>query len=63
MMRALRDLLVDGELRQRMERLGMARAAAFSWRMAAERTLSVYHEVAEAHARQRAGAKVAQVRQ
>src|SRR5687768_9711799 len=46
MMRAMRDVLLDTELRTRMERLGQQRAAAFDWRDAARRTLAVYHEVA-----------------
>jgi glycosyltransferase involved in cell wall biosynthesis len=47
MVRALADLLLDAELRTRMERLGLQRAAHFSWQRAAERTLEVFHEVAE----------------
>src|SRR5947209_1094293 len=47
MVRALADLLLDAELRQRMERLGLQRAAHFSWQKTAERTLEVFHEVAE----------------
>jgi glycosyltransferase involved in cell wall biosynthesis len=46
MMRAMRDLLLDAELRTRMERLGQQRAASFDWRDAARRTLDVYYEVA-----------------
>ena len=45
MTRALADLLLDRELRTRMERLGLARAARFSWRTTAEKTLGIYHEV------------------
>ena len=44
--RALLDLLLDAQLRARMERLGLQRAALFSWRDAAQKTLEVYHEVA-----------------
>jgi len=44
--RALHDLLVDTELRARMERLGLQRASQFHWRRTAEKTLQVYHEVA-----------------
>lgn len=44
--RALLDLLLDGELRARTERLGLQRAALFSWRDASSKTLEVYHEVA-----------------
>ena len=50
--RALADLLLDGELRARMERLGLQRAAHFSWQNTAQKTLEVFHEVAE---RARAG--------
>ncbi len=48
MTRALRDVLVDPELRARLERLGSQRAAAFSWERAAARTLEVYSRVAGA---------------
>jgi glycosyltransferase involved in cell wall biosynthesis len=47
MVRALADLLLDGELRARMERLGLQRAAHFSWQKTARRTLDVFHEVVE----------------
>jgi len=43
---ALRDLLLNPELRQRMERLGMQRAATFSWERTASRTLDLYYAVA-----------------
>jgi glycosyltransferase involved in cell wall biosynthesis len=46
MVRALADLLLDSELRARMERLGVQRAAHFSWQKTAQRTLEVFHEVA-----------------
>lgn len=46
MARAMSDLLLDDELRARMERLGLSRAAHFSWRKTAEMTLEVYREVA-----------------
>lgn len=46
MMQAIRDLVLDAELRSRMERLGQQRAALFSWRHAAQKTLEVYYEVA-----------------
>lgn len=45
--RAMADLLLDGELRARMERLGLQRAAHFSWQKTARRTLEVFHEVAQ----------------
>jgi glycosyltransferase involved in cell wall biosynthesis len=44
--RAMADLLLDAELRARMERLGLQRAAHFSWQKTAQRTLEVFHEVA-----------------
>jgi glycosyltransferase involved in cell wall biosynthesis len=44
--RAIRDILIDGELRSRMERLGLQRAAAFSWQRSAQLTLQVYEQVA-----------------
>ncbi|MFB3777417.1 MAG: glycosyltransferase family 4 protein [Bryobacteraceae bacterium] len=49
MARAMADLLLDPELRARMEKLGMGRAARFSWRDTAEKTLQVYHQVAGRH--------------
>jgi glycosyltransferase involved in cell wall biosynthesis len=45
--RGIADLLLDSELRARMERLGLQRAAHFSWQKTAQRTLEVFHEVAE----------------
>jgi glycosyltransferase involved in cell wall biosynthesis len=47
MVRAIADILLDTELRGRMERLGIQRAAQFSWQKTAERTLEVFHEVME----------------
>jgi glycosyltransferase involved in cell wall biosynthesis len=46
--RAMRDLLLDAELRARMERLGMQRAGIFNWDRTARETLDVYYEVAGA---------------
>ncbi len=46
MVRAIRDVLLDPELRARLERLGSHRASLFSWERAAERTLEVYARVA-----------------
>jgi glycosyltransferase involved in cell wall biosynthesis len=46
MTRAIRDVLLDPELRTRLERLGSHRASLFSWQRAAERTLDVYARVA-----------------
>ena len=45
-MRAMRDVLLDPELRGRMERLGLQRASLFTWERTAQRTLEIYHEVA-----------------
>jgi glycosyltransferase involved in cell wall biosynthesis len=44
--RALRDILIDPELRSRMERLGLQRAATFTWQKSAQLTLAVYEQVA-----------------
>ena len=44
--RAIADLLLDAELKSRMERLGLQRAAHFSWQKTAQKTLEVFHEVA-----------------
>jgi glycosyltransferase involved in cell wall biosynthesis len=46
MARAMLDILRDQELRARLERLGLQRAATFSWEKSAARTLQVYYEVA-----------------
>lgn len=46
MARAMTDLLLDHELRARMERLGLSRAARFNWRSTAEAMLDIYREVA-----------------
>jgi glycosyltransferase involved in cell wall biosynthesis len=48
MVRAMADILLDQELRTRLERLGIQRAAQFSWDQAARRTLEVYYDVAGA---------------
>ena len=45
--RAMADLLLDSEMRTRMERLGLRRAAHFNWQNTAQRTLEVFHEVVE----------------
>jgi glycosyltransferase involved in cell wall biosynthesis len=47
MMRAMVDLIVDAELRTRMERLGQKRASYFTWHKTAQQTLAIYHAVAE----------------
>ena len=44
--RAITDVLLDPELRVRLERLGSQRASLFSWERAAHRTLEVYRRVA-----------------
>jgi glycosyltransferase involved in cell wall biosynthesis len=49
--RALRDILLDTELRQRMERKSLQRAAFYDWRETARQTLEVYYQVAEGRAR------------
>jgi alpha-1,3-rhamnosyl/mannosyltransferase len=45
--RSLRDVLIDAELRARLERLGQQRAAHFHWHTTASMTLDVYREVSE----------------
>jgi glycosyltransferase involved in cell wall biosynthesis len=55
--RAMRDVLLDPELRLRMERLGSQRAASFSWSRAARETLDVYYQVAVAHTANAASAE------
>ncbi|MCU1334423.1 MAG: glycosyl transferase, group 1 [Bryobacterales bacterium] len=52
MARAMLDVLLDPELRMRLERLGLQRAAAFSWEKSAAQTLRVYYDVA-GHRRRR----------
>jgi len=44
--RAMLDVLLDSELRARLERLGLHRAAGFSWERSAAQTLEVYYDVA-----------------
>lgn len=48
MARAIRDVLLDSELRVRLERLGSQRVSMFSWERAAKSTLQVYARVAGA---------------
>jgi glycosyltransferase involved in cell wall biosynthesis len=48
MTRAMADVLLDQDLRQRLERLGSNRASLFSWEKAASKTLDVYLSVAGA---------------
>lgn len=45
--RAMADILLDPELRARMERLGIQRAAHFSWQNSARATLEVYKNIVE----------------
>ncbi len=44
-MRAMRDILIDPELAQRMEKKSLQRSKFFDWRETARRTLEVYSEV------------------
>jgi glycosyltransferase involved in cell wall biosynthesis len=53
---AMRDLLLNPELCQRMERLGVQRAAMFSWTSSAAKTLDVYYAVAGGPSKGRAAA-------
>lgn len=53
MVRAMRDLLTEDDLRARLRRLGMHRAAQFTWQRTAEQTLGIYFRVAEAGLRPR----------
>jgi glycosyltransferase involved in cell wall biosynthesis len=46
MVRAMRDTLLNHELRSRMERHGHQRASLFTWERTARQTLDVYYEVA-----------------
>jgi glycosyltransferase involved in cell wall biosynthesis len=48
--RAMADLLLEAELRTRMERLGLQNAARFNWRSSASATLDVYRDVAARNA-------------
>ena len=45
--RCMEEILFDAELKARQERLGLQRAAHFSWRKSARATLDIYKEVAE----------------
>jgi len=44
--RTMAELLLDAELRARMERLGLQRAACYSWQKTAAATLAVYRQAA-----------------
>jgi glycosyltransferase involved in cell wall biosynthesis len=54
---AMRDLLLNPELRQRMERLGVQRAAMFSWTSSAAKTLDLYYAVAGQASNAQAGVR------
>jgi glycosyltransferase involved in cell wall biosynthesis len=45
--RAIADVLLDSELRSRMERLGIQRAGHFSWQKTAQLTLEAFHQVVQ----------------
>jgi glycosyltransferase involved in cell wall biosynthesis len=49
--RAIQDILVDPDLRARLERLGQQHASGFSWQHSAEQTLNAYYEAAGARSR------------
>lgn len=51
--RALSDLMLDSQLRTRMERLGLQRASSFSWARTAQTTLDVYYDVVGAKQRKK----------
>jgi glycosyltransferase involved in cell wall biosynthesis len=48
---AIRDALIDSDLRARLERIGQQHASKFSWQKSAASTLNVYYEVAGASRR------------
>jgi len=51
--RAARDVLLDAELRERLEKHSLQRARVFSWRETARQTLEVYYAVAEGQRQKR----------
>jgi glycosyltransferase involved in cell wall biosynthesis len=61
--RALSDILLDTELRCRLERLGLQRAPQFTWNRTAERTMELYQGVAEAHRKSPEAVPFASLRQ
>jgi glycosyltransferase involved in cell wall biosynthesis len=61
--RALADILLDGGLRARLERLGLQRAAQFTWTRTAEKTMELYQDVAEATRTSPEAVPVASMRQ
>jgi len=46
MVSAMRDLLLNDQLRGRMERLGLQRSSIFTWERTARQTLEIYYQVA-----------------
>jgi glycosyltransferase involved in cell wall biosynthesis len=58
MAKAMRDILIDRELRSRLERLGVQRASQFSWDSSARKTLEIYHETASRGAQKQHGVRV-----
>jgi glycosyltransferase involved in cell wall biosynthesis len=58
---AMRDLLLNGELRQRMERLATQRAAMFNWSSSAAKTLEAYYRVAGAASKRGVSSKTGSV--
>ena len=46
-MRAIRDVLLDTELRERMAKKSLQRAKLFNWRDTASKTLDTYYRVAD----------------
>jgi len=61
--RALKDILLDSELRGRMERLGLQRAAGFTWKKSARATLEVYREIVNEFAKDAQGVTPRRARQ
>ena len=59
MTRAIRDIVLDSELRTRMERHGLQRASMFTWDRTSRKTLDLYYEVAGGVRRVAAQAKPA----
>jgi glycosyltransferase involved in cell wall biosynthesis len=60
--RAMADILLDAELRTRLERLGLQRASLFTWNRTAERTLELYQDVAETRRKSPEAVPVASIR-
>jgi len=46
MVNAMKDLLLNSQLRARMERLGLQRSSIFTWERTARQTLEIYYQVA-----------------